>query len=342
MNEPTDILRAHYAQRCQGELFLEAAQGGGVNSQNYLVRLGSADAVPRFVLKLETLAGSATKWKDRLTFQQRVAQCEPLAPATIPADLGALGLEQAGKVWRLLEFRAGDFFSGSQPELISAAQGLAQLHTHIRSLPGTSPVSSLYNHLSADESAMVFRALDGPLGATPFGQQVKHLLTTTLPPATAAVEEIERSSSLPIDWVHRDFHPGNVLFAQGKLTAILDLDSLATDFRMQAVAFAANRFAGYDLEKLWAFLAAYHAIDPLTAMELKGVPDFIRREALRRLNWIIRVNVLQEQNLWREDLEKQAGILDKAKQLDTAFDQAHGALLKTITRQPAVSPSGKP
>jgi Ser/Thr protein kinase RdoA (MazF antagonist) len=271
-----------------------------------------------------------------------VAQCEPLAPATIPADLGALGLEQAGKGWRLLEFRAGEVFSGSQSELISAAQGLAQLHTHIRSLPGASHVSSLYDHLSADESAVVFQALAGQLGNTPFGQLVKHLLTTTLPPVTAAVEEVERSSSLPVDWVHRDFHPGNVIFAQGRLTAILDLDSLATDFRMQAVAFAASRFAGYDLEKLWAFLAAYHAIDPLTAMELKSVPNFIRREALRRLNWIIRVNVLQEQNLWREDLEKQASILDKAKQLDTPFDQAHGALLKTINQAAPATGSGKP
>ncbi|MGV3757279.1 MAG: phosphotransferase enzyme family protein [Verrucomicrobiota bacterium] len=342
MSEPADILRAHYAQRCQGELFLEAAKGGGVNSQNYLVRLGSADAAPKFVLKSEALAGSATKWKDRLLFQQRVAQCEPLVPATIPADLGALGLEQAGIVCRLLEFRTGDVFSGSQPELISAAQGLAQLHSHIRSLPGGSPVSPLYDHLTPDESAKVLSALDGPLGTTPFGQQVKHLMTTVLPPVTVAVEEIERSSFLPVDWVHRDFHPGNALFAQGRLTAILDLDSLATDFRMQAVAFAASRFAGYDLEKLWAFLAAYHAIDPLTAMELKSVPGFIRREALRRLNWIIRVNVLQGEDLWRGDLEKQAGILNKVKQLDAAFDQAHGALLKTITRQPAISPSGKP
>ncbi len=342
MTEPADILRAHYAQRCQGELFLEAAQGGGVNSQNYLVRVGTNDTAPSFVLKSETLTGSATKWKDRLTFQQRVAQCEPLAPATIPSDLGALGLELAGKVWRLMEFRTGDVFSGSQPELISAAQGLAQLHNHIRCLPGASPVSSLYNHLSSDESAMVLQALDGPLGTTPFGQQVKHLMTTTLPPVTAAIEEIERRSFLPVDWVHRDFHPGNVLFAQGKLTAILDLDSLATDFRMQAVAFAASRFAGYDPEKLWVFLAAYHAIDPLTAMELKSMPGFIRREALRRLNWIIRVNVLQEQNLWREDLAKQAGILDKAKQLDTAFDQAHGALLKTINQTATAVSSGKP
>lgn len=342
MSEPGDILRAHYAQRCHGELFLEAAKGGGVNSQNYLVRVGSADAAPKFVLKSETLVGSATKWKDSLTFQQRVAQSEPLAPATITADFGALGFEQAGKVWRLLEFRSGDVFSGSQPELISAAQGLAQLHIHIRRLPSMSTVSSLYNHLSPDESAMVFQALDGPQGTTLFGQQVKRLLTTTLPPVTAAVEEIERSSSLRIDWVHRDFHPGNALFAEGRLTAILDLDSLATDFRMQAIAFAASRFAGYDFEKLWAFLAAYHAIDPLTAMELKNVPNFIRREALRRLNWIIRVNVLQEQNLWREDLEKQAGILEKVKQLDAAFHQAHGTPLKTIIRQPVVSPSGKP
>ncbi len=342
MSEPADILRAHYALRCQGELFLETAKGGGVNSQNYLVRLGSTTSTPSYVLKSETLAVNASGWKDRLTFQQQVALREPLAPPTIPADRGALGLEADGKVWRLLEFRSGEAFTGSMSELTSAAAGLAQLHNHIRSLPGTRAISPLYDHLTDEEIQEILEKLKGSLGATPFGQTVTRLLTEVLPPITATIKEIEQSQFLPVDWVHRDFHPGNALFSQGKLSAILDLDSLATDFRMQAVAFAASRFAGHGLEKIWAFLAAYHAIDPLLAMELKRMPDFIRREALRRANWIIRVNILQEQDLWRGDLNKQVGILEQARELDAAFEPSHGALLKTISRQPAISPSGKP
>jgi Ser/Thr protein kinase RdoA (MazF antagonist) len=146
------------------------------------------------------------------------------------------------------------------------------------------------------------------------------------------------NKDLPIDWVHRDFHPGNTLFANGRITAILDLDSLATDCRMQAVAFAASRFAGYDAKRIWAFLAAYHAVDPLIAGELRLVPDFIRREAVRRLNWIIRVNVLLGQDLWRGDLEKQAGYLTQANKLDKAF----AATFITLKRKLEQHPSGKP
>lgn len=342
MTNPTDILRAHYAQRCQGELFLEAAQGGGINSQNYLVRIGAQDKAPALVLKSEVLGDNAPDWSSRLAFQQQVAQREPLVPQAVQTDDGQLGVELNGKLWRVLVYRHGNSFSGSAEEASSAASGLAHLHKSICDLPGAKQISPLYAHFSAQELAAVLEQLRGPLGATEFGTQVKQLVSEVLPPLTERLQKIEARNDLPTGWVHHDFHPGNALFAQGKLTAILDLDSLATDFRMQAVAFAASRFAGNDLHRLWTFLVAYHAVDPLTIGELQLMPDFIRREAVRRINWIIRVNVLQGQDLWRGDLLKQTGILTKAGELDATFTQPEGKLLGMINQPANTTGSGKP
>lgn len=342
MTNPADILRAHYAQRCQGDLFLDAAQGGGINSENYLVRISAQDKSPALVLKSEVLGDNAPDWSSRLAFQQQVAQREPFVPQAVQTDDSQLGVELTGTLWRVLEYRPGSTFTGSEAEASSAASGLARLQKSIRDLPGTRPVSPLYAYLSAQELAQVFEQLSGPLGATEFGAQIKQLVSETLPALTERLQKIEARNDLPTGWVHRDFHSGNALFAQGKLTAILDLDSLATDFRMQAVAFAASRFAENDLQRLGAFLAAYHAVDSLTIGELQLMPDFIRREAVRRINWIIRVNVLQGQDLWRGDLQKQVDIVLQSHALDNAFAQSEGKLLNIIKRPANTTGSGKP
>jgi len=340
MINPADILRTHYAQRCQGELFLEAAHGGGINSQNYLVRTGDPASMPKFVLKVETLGESTAGWAEQVAFHQQVAECVSLVPPLISTDDKQTGFVADGKLWRLLEFRGGDIFSGTREELINAARGLALLQKNIRHLPGAKSISPLYDHFTEVEIEEILKILKDPAWKNTFGIKAGYQVQVTMPPRL--IQMIDENKDLMRGWVHRDFHPGNALFSGGKLTAILDLDSLATDFRMQAVTFAASRFAGNDIPRLWTFLGAYHTVDPLTAAELKLVPDFIRREAARRLNWIIRVNVLQGQNLWREDLDKQVNIIQRSQELHDVFAPSETELLKTINQAAAATGSGKP
>lgn len=316
MTEPADILHQFYTKRCSGAFMLEAAKGGGINSVNYLVRLENATAAPRYVLKGEALAEkqSPGDWQKRLERQKQVAELEPLAPQLIPADNGETGIVHAGWLWRLLAYRDGHPFPGTLGAVQSAAQGLASLHAHIRNLPGTGAISSRYDHLNKGELQQIREALNGAVGKTDFGRGALDLLENILPAITREVQTLEADASLPRGWVHRDFHPANALFSGDQLTAILDLDSLATDFRMQAAAFACSRFcSGHPPANIQQFLAAYAAIDPLTPHELTLYPRFVQREALRRINWILRVNLLEERDLWRGDLGKQTAILLSAK-----------------------------
>ena len=59
-------------------------------------------------------------------------------------------------------------------------------------------------------------------------------LTRDLP--LAVVDE------LPPAWVHGDFHPRNVIFADDQVRAVLDFDVVHYGFRLEDIAYAMSGF----------------------------------------------------------------------------------------------------
>jgi hypothetical protein len=222
------------------------------------------DGKPRFVLKCGPLQGI-------VDFYGEFSRHTPLLPAMIAFA------RQGSELFRLIEFREGQHWPGGGVE---AARALAQLHLALRDVPGELPFSERY---------------------APLPQAAKQ--RPELPGWYREIEALEALPELPRGWIHHDYHPDNVLFSGGRVTAILDMDSLITDFRMQAVAFGASRFGDAA-----GFIEAYAAIDPLTATELRSHAAFVRREAVRRINWILR----EGGNAWRGDLEKHLAVLREA------------------------------
>jgi len=216
---------------------------------------------PRFVLKRGPLHGIVDFYGE---FSRRTL----LLPSMVAFA------RQGNELFRLIEFREGQPWPGGGVE---AARALAQLHLALRDVPGELPFSERYAPLR--QAAQFMRELPGWY---------------------REIEALEALPELPRGWIHHDYHPDNVLFSGGRVTAILDMDSLITDFRMQAVAFAASRFGDAG-----RFLAAYREIDPLTATEVKSYAGFVRREAVRRISWILR----EGGNAWRGDLEKHLAVL---------------------------------
>src|SRR6185295_6749308 len=137
------------------------------------------------------------------------------------------------------------------------SRALGELQRAIRGVPGEIRLSGNHDFLTGKE-------LERALERCP-----------ELPCWYAEIRELESTPGMPRGWVHHDYHPGNVLFDGGAVSAILDMDSTVTDFRMQAVAFGASRFS--DAER---FVAAYQEVDPLTRVELTKQELFVRREAV--------------------------------------------------------------
>jgi Ser/Thr protein kinase RdoA (MazF antagonist) len=110
-------------------------------------------------------------------------------------------------------------------------------------------------------------------------------------------------SSLPRCFMHGDLHPGNVLFAEGRLRAILDFDTTRIDLRLREVASALNAFGsearstdapdrwapGQHMDRMVAIIAGVrHGIgEPLTTAERRALPwlmiEGCARESLERI-----------------------------------------------------------
>jgi Ser/Thr protein kinase RdoA (MazF antagonist) len=262
--EAATVLREHYARSCP-QFELAAADGAGINSRNWIV---SVDGKPRFVLKHGPCGQVTRLYVD-------FARLCPLLPPLVASDQGAACVQGE---WRLLEYRPGQ----NQPDAAAAGRALATLQRAIRKVPGEIRPSGNYDYLAGKE-------LERALERCP-----------ELPCWYAEIRDLESTPGLPRGWVHHDYHPANVLFDGNEVSAILDMDSIVTDFRMQAVAFAASRFG--DAER---FTAAYQAEDALTKVEISKKDLFVKREAVRRINWILR----DPSGKWDKDLAKHLEVL---------------------------------
>jgi len=264
--DPVAVLRAHFRHACPEPFELEPLAAGAINSRNWVVRVAGT---PRFVLKCGPLQESIGRYGE---FCRRVPLLPPLVAHAV----------QRPELYRLSEYREGHAFPGTEAAIGNAARALATLQQALREVPGSAPQSARYAPLAGPELAAA-----GDLAGRLAGWYRE-------------IGALESLPGLPRGWIHHDYHPGNVLFSGDRVVAVLDMDSLITDFRMQAVAFAASRFGGGR-----RFVEAYHAADPLTATELAQERAFVRREAVRRINWILR----DASGRWAADLDKHLAAL---------------------------------
>lgn len=88
--------------------------------------------------------------------------------------------------------------------------------------------------------------------------------------------------------IHGDFHNTNMLFEKGKVTAILDFDSVAFSLRCYDVAGAARSFSrtsnGLDLKKYKTFLDAYQETSKLSKKEISQLIPLMLRGSCYSFN----------------------------------------------------------
>jgi homoserine kinase type II len=91
--------------------------------------------------------------------------------------------------------------------------------------------------------------------------------------------------NLPRGVIHADLFRDNVLFADDRLSGLLDFYSACTDTLLLDVAIAANDWCSdngtANIEKFAALLAAYESLRPLEPLEKRHWPTLLRAAALR-------------------------------------------------------------
>lgn len=100
------------------------------------------------------------------------------------------------------------------------------------------------------------------------------------------------SATLPFGVIHADLFRDNVLWNDDKISGILDFYSSCNDFLLFDIAIAINDWCRdnefVNQDKSNSLLEGYQTIRPLIPLELKLLPVFLRRAALRF--WLSRLN----------------------------------------------------
>jgi len=136
-----------------------------------------------------------------------------------------------------------------------------------------------------------------------------------------------KNLNLPKGLIHGNLNSGNVLFENGKLSAIIDFDSLSYDYLIIEIGIAINNFC-YSKNKLnpklvQTFLTEYNALRKLSFEELSHLPCVIQYSAL-----VILYNSLQK-NFSFEPTKKQINYiaeLSERAQSQTALHAAEQAI----------------
>lgn len=318
--EAINVLCSNYAYLLEGDYNTRLLPGNHVNSRNYGVSALSEGDSYSFVLKEEKVT-DARRYEEKtakLHFYKRLCPKSELLPGIMETEKGDVFVFKDDRLYSLHEFRQGNPYNSTKQSIVNAAKGLARLHKLLGRSKGAFQRPRCYRSLSECEIEKSIHKVTEKRNKSSFEVRILEFLRG---PLREHYEDISGSIGglgLPGTLVHFDFHPGNAIFCGNRLEAILDYDSLMNEFRMQAVAFAASRFCAPF--NPWPFLAAYSEVDPLQRKELVLYPLFVRREAIKRINYLIRLNVLKQRDLWQGELSKHLFWIEKSRQLESQID----------------------
>jgi len=121
--------------------------------------------------------------------------------------------------------------------------------------------------------------------------------------------------------IHHDLHPGNVIFNNNRVVAILDFNAMRKGERIEDVAFASFRFSHSEKRNVAEMKKCiklfvdtyllYNDIDrPLACLDY-----YLIHEILGRLSFILRKRYFTGSNVWSTDFSKNLGFLKLAREM---------------------------
>ena len=280
-------------------------QEHGINSANLLVIVENGKASQRYVIK-STARGKADSLGRSMAIQHFCHERNAPVPATIPGHNGELVSLDGDKAYVLQEYCGGQPMRGTRSEIEDVARALARVNLVLSQYTGGISDPSPYADLTTDElEAVVTR--DSPDTPTEFTSKAMGIVGD-LSGAYREYDSIAASGDLPVHPTHLDCHPMNTVFSADHRVVVLDFGHVQRVPRMLSAAFACHRFTGFDAGWVGAFINAYHSIDSLSPMEVERYPLFVAREAIRRVNYILRSHFFGGDTSWDFDFGKQIGI----------------------------------
>lgn len=258
-------------------------------------------AAERGQLLLKRLApgrGDAVRVTFAHAMQRRLAEHGYPLAALIPTRTGETMVELDGRTYELFTFVEGKRDDRSIHAARLAGRRLAELHALLAAPIDTpAPPSVSYHDSPGLEPAL--RQLPSMVTAADSSQSAELLeqrcdaLRTIYRDAARRVQDAGYPS-WPTTTLHGDWHPGNLIYRDGEVVAVLDFDSVRLETRLADVANGALQFSmrssegdpatwpyRLDVERIRALLRGYDeaAPEPLSADERNALP-WLMLEAL--------------------------------------------------------------
>lgn len=263
---------------------------------------GGSRASPKLIIKSEKgafwLKRRATGRDDPLRvefahqIQMHLHECGfpvPRIVMTVRHRASMITLDR--RIYELYDFAKGEFYDASAGATADAGRTLAQLHRVLASVDRQRGVySPSYHRITGLHEAL--RSLPRRLKRPDLDSVVEQL--SALSTRAADAVDAQGIATWPFQLIHGDWHPGNLLFRDGKVTAVFDFDTVrlqprVIDFANGLLQFSMTR-GGTDPEswpdepditRFRAFFEGYDQTRDVTISEaeIKVVP-WLMAEAL--------------------------------------------------------------
>lgn len=202
-------------------------------------------------------------------------------------------LQLGDNIYELFEYVEGGMYDGSVEATRHAGVVLGMYHKIIRDYqPQWPPPKGSYHQ--ANEVRLALASVPNRVNGHESVMGLETELLATIDRLGEAYETAsEAADTIGVgDWppqiVHSDWHPGNMLFAGGKVVAVLDFDSARLQPRATDIANGALQFAitsggddpaewpdDFDLQRVKAFLSGYDSQDVIAVPEFQALPHLM-------------------------------------------------------------------
>lgn len=230
---------------------------------------------------------------ERVTFAHAVQQhldqrSFPVTSLLPTADRQTTALSLENHIYEFFRFVTGNRYDGSVQDTREAGRQLALFHKHLADFPTRDEHSPWCFH----DSAMVRRHLklissDKRTESGRRMQAVTQELLLRYDKSSARVNQVG-FRSWKRQLVHGDWHPGNLLFSDHKIVAVVDFDSIrvappATDLANGMLQFSiiadrpnpAEWPAHFDRDRILQFVEGYREVIKLSERKRYGLVDLM-------------------------------------------------------------------
>jgi Ser/Thr protein kinase RdoA (MazF antagonist) len=221
--------------------------------------------------------------------QSRLSEMEfPLAPLVATCDEKNTILHLNNRIYELFEFVSGSRYDGSAEATADTGQQLANFHRHLTDFAQEwRPPGGSFHDSSIVRTHLKTTGREIATGDDKKLQRTAEILMALYNASSIRVSELG-FDSWPEQIVHGDWHPGNMLFSNHQMIALLDFDSVkiastVTDLANGMLQFSivGNRpnpadWPDYlDQAKLVQFLNGYRKVIALDENQLNSLLDLM-------------------------------------------------------------------